>query len=247
MDLWNEPNINKAISFYINDKNNKTLLIDVLSNITSSYSKETVDKFICEVPAKLMNEEDVIIEIIELYIRLADYPTIMPLVSTLMKLTSNHPLAVHYAVLANFFIGENKEVVKLANRHQTIPETTIFIAKALYLMGDIISAIVKLEAEKVDDADSLGILAIMYFDVSEQEVAHLYANMALRQDSRQFDALLTKASLYFIEFELELAHQLISKLLIMQPENSRVLSLKKKYSYVAENKNKCLTLFINEK
>jgi len=231
MDSRNDNKVERAIDLYRNDKTNKMLLIDVLNSIPSTYKKQSADYLINGIPTTFMNEVDVLITIIELYIRLSDYQSTIPLVSKLMKRTEYHPFSIHYAILANFYTGRNQQVIHLGNNYKTFPESTIFIANSLYLMGDIISAIVKLESSNVSDANTLGHLAIMYLDISEKEMAHVCANKALRQDNNQFEALLTKASLYNVEREFEMAFQLISKLQILQPQNSRVLSLKEQIEH----------------
>lgn len=216
----------RLYSFWLSDKNNVVMTMDLLDSFNGNADSAQIELCLNNMPTELHNDPRVLAKIIELHIRLVDYQSALPLTEKLLALTENHAMAVHYAILVHFLVGNNQVVINYSQQYDLMAESIIFVVRSLYLLGDIQPAIDKLISIAPTDAESFGVLAIMHLDLGLLDKATQYCQQALAIIPQQFEALLTLASTAAMHHDFEQADQPIEHLLVQQPQNGRVLSLK---------------------
>ena len=217
---------NNLFQFWLSDKSNESLAIDLLASLDNKSSLTEIDNIVDQLSKQYADSAIIQAKIVELFIRLNQFKRALDVAEQLMKLTNNHPKAVHYLILNYFLLCESQKVIDLSQIHSLIPESFIFVIRSMYLLGDIEPAVNKLESLNPTDAESFGVLAIMLLDLGELNKAQQYCSQSLALSNVQFEALLTKASIECAHHDFNHAEQTIEQLIKLQPLNGRVLSLK---------------------
>lgn len=208
------------------DKENVYLTLDLLDSLNHRDDSSLITSVLEGIPHKNSNSPAILTKIIELQIRLQNFDNALFESKKLLIITNNNPLAVHYLLLSYFLLRDYDKVIMLNKQYSLLDESVVFVARSLYLKGDIHSAIQVLIESKITTAESLGVLAIMHLDIGDMNLADKYSHSALEINPEQFEALLTKTSIGCIYHDFANVSTYLDQLLVQQPCNGRVLSLK---------------------
>lgn len=138
--------------------------------------------------------------------------------SQAMSLGIEEPAVIFNTACAYFYGGQHSQAAAILNAHafmlSGMPVAHILRARTLHHLGQLPSAIAALQQalqQAPDNAEALGLLALLHHDDGDAEAAHAVAEQALRRNPDQLDALLACASVHLEQSRIEPARQLFTQ------------------------------------
>lgn len=216
----------RLLNFWRSDKNNLNIAHALIDSLIAKKDTAFNDRVFTELQPVIDKEPSLLLKKVEVLIGTGEFTEANRAAQALLTLSDNHQIAHHYFLLTLFLQHKFEDVLSYAKLNELMPETQVLVARALFLKGERQAAQETLLKTGIDTADVKGLSALIYLDSGDINNAEQVSNQALQVDDKQFEALLTKASIFVVKHQFEQANVEIQRLLTLQAENGRVLSLK---------------------
>lgn len=159
---------------------------------------------------------------------------------------ADHPIIRYnlaYAMMLLGGFGEARDLLLTAIDSPEVPQARVLLARALHHLGEMEEAIKYIQpylASKPEDAEALGILALLNLDMEDGPAAKEAANKALAVNPNENNALVTLGSLALAEQDGEEASRYFDRAIERHPKSGRAWSGKGLTSMLAMDLNRAL-------
>lgn len=233
--------LNRTMALWQQDRQNLPLTLQVIDQLFDSRDWAAVNDFFDQIPDDNRQQPEICAKWIDVLICQNQLNDATIQAKKLCQITDEHPLALHYFTLTHYLVGDLQALLILAKRPNLTPETVILLARAWYHQGQLTQAIDSLLP--IQSAEAWGLLAMLYLDTDQLDLAIELATQALALQPNQVDALLAKASYSVVLQQMDNAKPVIDQLLLIQPHSGRALSILGQIQFFEFNTNAAINTF----
>jgi len=212
--------LNRHLSFLAQDENNLALLVEISDLYLASGDLEAAQKFLHK--ANAIDRKACLAHQGLLYLHQGHF--IKAKESFLEALEHTDTPALHFnlgfACFMNMDLEEAFDVLSAIIDEEYFSEARLLMARILHKQDDIEKALNLLEnilADNPDNAEALGLLALLYFDLNNEELAYQTCTRALQLNPQNYDALIVKVLTGLVTQETSVEE--IENLLQINPHN----------------------------
>ncbi|MFI4918194.1 MAG: tetratricopeptide repeat protein [Legionellales bacterium] len=224
--MSNQPlhdKLERHLSFLAQDSSNFTLLIEIYDFYLQLGDWESAQTYLNK--AKVINPEACFNHQGLLYLHQRQYSPAKECFLEALKLADSP--ALRYNLGLSYFMGFEFEqawdVLAPLLEGSHFPDAELLMARILHrqdAMDEAISLLENILEHNPDDADALGMLALMYFDMNEAELAIETALRSLELNPNNYDATLVSIMTRLLTQETSIEE--IEALIKINPEDTRL-------------------------
>lgn len=220
--------LDQLLSYLEQDADNNSLLLDI-TDLCLQLNDERAEEFCLRTIELVPNNPRARFLHSTLCLQQGDYPQASTLLQQLLDDGIDNPGIRYNLALSLGYSGKMLEIADLLQplmeQHLgEIPHASILYARSLYHRGEVEQARAALTAHiqrHPQSSEAIGLLAMLYLDLGDEETAASMAKHALSIDSANHEANITLASVELNQYKFASAEQQFDAILQSHPNSGR--------------------------